>query len=257
MLCEGVCSIQSFQPKPDKQPGPSYVYITLKGKVSRDGLSKKRTLQPSIKTFFLENNSFCVGSPCTSVTSVTSVTQKMKIKLLSPTYLCAVLELVTSREQIPAGLTMMRTMENGDDANSILFVFGIPPNPAPTHQDVDQPRVEGSHLQCSEVIVWEEAKQQSSRKTSRLIMLIAVQLEKQAHASCLEIIKDLAKCLRQRHFTKATPQRSRVIPVCEASVAPILPDRHPRAVRQIQRCKYEQWRSQTSLSTAQCSKPKH
>ena len=147
MLCEGVCSIQSFQPKPDKQPGPSYVYITLKGKVSRDGLSKKRTLQPSIKTFFLENNSFCVGSPCTSVTSVTSVTQKMKIKLLSPTYLCAVLELVTSREQIPAGLTMMRlTMENGDDANSLLFVFGIPPNPAPTHQDVDQPPVEGSHL---------------------------------------------------------------------------------------------------------------
>ena len=86
----------------------------------------------------LENNSFCVGSPCTPVTSVTSVTQKMKIKLLSQTYLCAVLELVTSREQIPAGLTMMRlTMENGDDANSILFVFGIPPNPAPTHQDVD------------------------------------------------------------------------------------------------------------------------
>ena len=71
------------------------------------------------------------------MTSVTSVTQKMKIKLLSPTYLCAVLELVTSREQIPAGLTMMRTMENGDDANSILFVFGIPSNPAPTHQDVD------------------------------------------------------------------------------------------------------------------------
>ena len=51
MLCEGVCSIQSFQPKPDKQPGPSYVYITLKGKVSRDGLSKKRTLQPSIESF--------------------------------------------------------------------------------------------------------------------------------------------------------------------------------------------------------------
>ena len=71
------------------------------------------------------------------MTSVTSVTQKMKIKLLSPTYLCAVLELVTSREQIPAGPMMKRTMENGDDANSILFVFGIPPNPAPTHQDVD------------------------------------------------------------------------------------------------------------------------
>ena len=68
---------------------------------------------------------------------MTSVTQKMKIKLLSQTYLCAVLELVTSREQIPAGLTMRRTMENGDDANPLLFVFGIPPNPAPTHQDVD------------------------------------------------------------------------------------------------------------------------